>query len=76
MPATVCPRVAVDEGTAKKLTVQVATDTVFVTIFNRNHPLGSDSIVPVHRDELHTVPFDKSKFTYHIDIAAAQLNCT
>ena len=76
MPAAVCPRVAVDEGTAKKLTVQVVAEIVFVMTFIRYHPFGSDSIVPVHRDELHTVPFDKSKFTYHIDIVAAQLNCT
>ena len=74
MPATVCPRVAVAFGTAAKLTFAVVAEIVFVMTFSLYHPFGSDSIVPVHRDELHTVPLDKSKFTYPNDIQAAALH--
>lgn len=76
MPAAVCPRVAVDEGTAAKLTFAVVAEIVFVTTFNLYQPSGSDSIVPVQSDCVVTVPVDKSKFTYHSDIPPAALHCT
>lgn len=76
VPAAVCPRVALAFGTAAKLTFAVVAEIVFVTTLSLYQPFGSDSIEPVQRDELHTVPVDKSKFTYHSDIPLSALHCT